>query len=112
MRAALMSERIDQLKKLLEAEGPDGRDVPFCLYGLAQEYAKAGDDVLAVEHYERALAADPSYCYAYFHQARSMERLGRLDDAKRRLEAGLAKARECGDAHAAAEIEDYLDSLA
>jgi tetratricopeptide (TPR) repeat protein len=102
-----MSERMAQLKQLLEAEPND----PFCLYGLAQEHAGAGDDVLAVDYYERAIAADPYYCYAYYHMARSLERLGRADHARQALEAGLARARERGDAHACAEIEEYLGSL-
>jgi tetratricopeptide (TPR) repeat protein len=51
---------------MLEAEPND----PFCLYGLAQEYAKQGDLDQAVDMYERTIEADPAYCYAYYHFAR------------------------------------------
>ena len=63
---------IPDLQRLLEKDPKD----PFLLYGLAQEYAKAGDVAKAVEYYDRCLAADPLYCYAYFHKARVQQALG------------------------------------
>src|SRR5438552_3153283 len=58
--------RLDKLRKILAAEPTDA----FTLYGVAQEYAKAGDTASAVEFYNRCLAADPAYCYAYYHKAK------------------------------------------
>ncbi|MFO0491713.1 MAG: tetratricopeptide repeat protein, partial [bacterium] len=58
-----MSERLAKLQKLLAL---DERDV-FVLYGLAQEYGKVGEYAQAVGFYDRALAVDPGYCYAYYH---------------------------------------------
>lgn len=98
---------IEQLQKLLTLDPNDA----FVLYGLAQEYAKAGDHAQAVGLYDRCLTADPSYCYAYFHKARSLEASGRLDEAAGALRRGLEAARKASDRHAAAEIETYLDSL-
>jgi len=98
---------IPELEKLLTRDPGDA----FLLYGLAQAHAKAGDHARAVEFYDRCLAADPAYCYAYFHKARSQEEMGQQDAAKATLRAGAATARDAGDAHAVSEIADYLDSL-
>lgn len=98
---------IPALERLLASSPSD----PFLLYGLAQEYAKVADHPRAIEYYDRCLAADPAYCYAYYHKARSLEVLGRTPDALKTLEQGLAAARSAGDAHALSEISGYRDML-
>jgi tetratricopeptide (TPR) repeat protein len=98
---------IAELERLLAADPGDA----FLLYGLAQEHAKTGNHSKAVEFFDRCLAADPSYCYAYFHKARSQERMDRVRDAVETLKAGAAAARKAGDAHALSEIGGYLDEL-
>lgn len=100
-------DRLAQLLKLHAAEPAD----PFCLYGIAQEHARAGRHEEALGWYDRALAADPAYCYAYFHKARSLEELERIDDACAVLRAGAEAARLAGDGHALSEIRGYLDQL-
>lgn len=95
------------LRKMLEAEPGDA----FCLYSMGQEHAKQGAMSEAVEWYDRTIAADPDYCYAYFHKARALEQLGRVPDAIDTLRSGLARARASGDSHAASELSSYLDSL-
>jgi tetratricopeptide (TPR) repeat protein len=96
---------IEQLKRLYEADPTD----PFAPYALAQEYAKQGDHGRAVEHYDRCLALDPDYLYAYFHKARSLEAAGRVEDAAAALRAGAARAG--GDAKARDEMAAYLREL-
>ncbi len=98
---------IEQLLRVLAAEPND----PFTLYGLAQEYAKAGRTAEAVEHYDRCLAADPTYCYAYYHKAKALEDAGRVPEAIEVLRAGKAAAKRAGDTHAVSEISGYLDML-
>lgn len=100
-------ERLAQLLKLHAADPAD----PFCLYGIAQEHARAGRHEEALGWYDRTLAADPAYCYAYFHKARSLEDLDRIDDACAVLRAGAEAARRAGDGHALSEIRGYLDQL-
>ena len=100
-------ERIALLRKMLEAEPKDA----FCLYSMGQEHAKQGALLEAVQWYDRTLEADPDYCYAYFHKARALEQLGKVDDAAATLRSGLEHARSCGDSHAASEIASYLDAL-
>lgn len=98
---------IEQLERLLTADPHDA----FLLYALAQEHAKAGDHAGAVKAYDRCLAVDSEYCYAYFHKARSLVALGNTSAAATTLEAGLAIARRSGDAKAAGEIATELACL-
>ncbi len=98
---------LDQLKRLLEAEPDD----TFLLYGLAQEYAKAGQTAEAIAAYDRVIALEPGHGYAYFHKARALEEAGREAEAAEILRAGLAAARAVGDEKAAGEIAAYLDEL-
>ena len=98
---------VAQLTKLLELEPGD----PFLLYGLAQEYAKAGDVARALEHFDRCLAADPGYCYAYYHKAKTLMAAGRVDEARGVVRAGMVRAQEVGDSHARGELEALLQDL-
>lgn len=98
---------IAQLEELLKS---DPRDT-FVLYAIAQEHAKAGRHDDAVEFYDRTLAVDPGYCYAYFHKAKSLEAKGRIDLAAETLKQGLDAARRGRDAKAQSEIAAYLDEL-
>lgn len=107
LRLGFAVPSIEQLEKLLAA---DPRD-PFVLYGLAQEHAKRGEHGRAVEFYDRCLAADPAYCYAYFHKARALQAAGNEAEAVATLRAGVNAARRAGDQHALAEISAYLDEL-
>jgi len=100
---------VAQLQRALAADPSD----PFLHYAFAQELSKAGAASLdpAIEAYDRCLALDPSYCYAYFHKAKVLEQLGRLDDAKATLTVGVAKAKQAADGKALSELAVYLDSL-
>lgn len=101
------SSRLEKLQRLLAAEPDD----PFCLYGIAQEHAKAGQIELALEWYDRTVAADPTHAYARFHKARLLEGLGRLEEARETLRLGLDAARTAGDAKAMSEIAGALEAI-
>lgn len=98
---------IAQLSKLLELDPSD----TFVLYGLAQEHAKQGDHAQAAVYYDKCLAFDPLYTYAYFHKARSLEADGDVAGAIETLRTGLHRAKEAADHQAIGEISGYLDSL-
>lgn len=98
---------VAQLEALL-AKSPDDT---FLLYGLAQEHAKAGDTDTACSLYDRVIALDPHYCYAYFHKARALEDAERTDEAIATLRLGVAAAREANDQKALGEIGSFLDEL-
>jgi tetratricopeptide (TPR) repeat protein len=102
-----VQDRLTQLLKLADAEPTD----TFVLYGIAQEYAKRAATGDALAWYDRCLAVDPNYCYAYFHKAKVLEDADRMTEAIATLRAGLERARACRDQHAASEIAAYLDQL-
>ncbi|HVU62586.1 MAG TPA: tetratricopeptide repeat protein [Phycisphaerales bacterium] len=102
--------RLDKLLRMLEAEPEDA----FTLYGVAQEYAKRGQDGdvgRAVEFYDRCIAADPSYCYAYYHKGRVQADAGETKAAVATLREGVAAARKAADGKALGELTSLLDSL-
>ncbi len=100
-------DRLRKLLALLEKEPGDA----FCLYGVAQEHARAGRHDEALGWYDRAIAADPDHGYAFFLKARSLEELERIADACATLRAGIEAARRGGDRHALSELQGYLDQL-
>lgn len=80
----------------------------FARYGLAMEHIKSGDLESAVDEFAAILHADPSYSAAYFHGGQTLEKLGRIDQARDYYRRGIAATR---DAHARSELETALDIL-
>ncbi len=81
------------------------------LYGIAQQHATAGHYTEAIGFYDRCLAADPAYCYAYFHKARAQQALGAIAEAIATAKAGEVAARAAGDGKAGGELASLLDEL-
>lgn len=105
--ACSMTARLAQLEKLLAAEPGD----PFTLYAIAQEHAKANDAAQAVDFFDRCLAADPNYLYAYFHKAKVQSEAGDTPAALATLRAAIPRARAASDAKALSELQSLLDEL-
>jgi tetratricopeptide (TPR) repeat protein len=99
--------RLDKLLKILDTEPND----PFVLYGIAQEHANAECFAEAVAFYDRCLAADASYLYAFYHKAVAQKEMQDEPGAKDTARAGLAAARKAGDFKAQSELQTLLDSL-
>lgn len=95
---------MDKLLKLLAVEPGDA----FVLYGLAQEYGNRGEHAAAVSYYDRCLAADGTYLYAYYHKAYALNQLGKSAEARATTEAGIAAARAAEDAKALSELQGLL----
>lgn len=100
--------RVDKLLQLYRSD-PCDADVP---YMIAQEHAREGDHTHAIQWYDTCLKMEPAYHYAYYHKAKSLEALERIDDALSVLRDGLGRAKAGGDAKAANEIAAYIDELA
>lgn len=96
--------RIEVLEQLL-AQNPANS---FARYGLAMEYVKSGDLLRAMGEFEAVLSADPSYSAAYFHGGQTLEKLGRLDEAREYYRRGIDVTR---DPHARSELVAALDIL-
>lgn len=99
--------RFDALHTLI-AENPNDAELRYLL-GL--EHANRGDLELALLSFDACLARNADYAYAYFHAARALQELGRLDDARQKALHGVEAARRARDARAAAELEDLVDEL-
>ena len=83
----------------------------FSRYGLAMEYANTGSLDKAVEEYDSLLEFNPDYAAAYYHGGQALEKLGRLDDARRMYQRGLEATRRIGDGHTHSAIQAALDIL-
>jgi Tfp pilus assembly protein PilF len=99
--------RREQIEEML-AEDP--RD-PFLRYGLAMEYASAGQDEEAVRCLEELLRLTPDYVPAYVQAGRALTRLQRDEQARAVYRAGISAAQAKGDLHAAGEMEAFLAEL-
>jgi predicted Zn-dependent protease len=83
----------------------------FARYGLALEYANQGQTDVALGQFNQLLAAHPDYVAGYQMSGQLLFKLGRLEEAKQRLEEGIASASRNGNAHARAEMEALLDEI-
>ncbi len=99
--------RKEQLEEML-AESPEDA---FLRYGLAMEYASAGDDATALEQFRKLLGIDPVYVPAYLQAGRACERLGRTDEAAEVYRRGITAAQQKGDLHALEEMRGFLTGL-
>jgi tetratricopeptide (TPR) repeat protein len=99
--------RAEMLKEVLAANPDDA----FARYGLAMEYANAGDTEAAMAEFARLLEAHPDYTAGYFMAAQTLARAGRNDEARKKLEEGIASARRTSNAHAEAEMSEMLAEL-
>ncbi len=97
-------ERLDKLLKMIQTEPDDA----FCLYAIAQEYGQLGELDTAISYYDRVIASDPHYHYAYFHKAKAMEKIGKGAEIKPVLEEGYRLAQEDGEQQAISELRDYI----
>jgi tetratricopeptide (TPR) repeat protein len=98
------TSRIDVLRDLL-AQNPGNS---FMRYGLAMEYVKTGEFARAVDEFSAILASDATYSAAYFHGGQTLEKMGRIDDARDFYRRGIANSR---DDHARSEMQGALDIL-
>lgn len=103
----MATNRLQILQSMLAQNPQDS----FARYGLAMEYAKAGDLERALAEYTALIALNPSYCAAYYHGGQALEKLGRLEQARDMYEKGIAAASAGGDEHTRSELQAALDML-
>jgi tetratricopeptide (TPR) repeat protein len=77
-------------------------------YGIAMEYVNQGEWTRAMPEFEAVLKLDPGYGAAYYHGGQTLEKLGRLDEAREFYKRGVANVT---DSHARGEIEAALAIL-
>lgn len=82
----------------------------FTRFAIAMEYAKSGRDADAIEQFRQILERNERYIGVYYHLGKTLERMGRSDDAGNIYTRGIALARSMNDHHAASELESaYFD---
>jgi tetratricopeptide (TPR) repeat protein len=100
-------DRIVMLKEVLAQNPKDA----FARYGLAMEYAKAGDIDGALAEYRRVIEINPEYTAAYQMAGQMLASAGRSEEARQMLEGGIACARRAGNQHAESEMQGILELL-
>jgi len=99
--------RLEQITALLVEEPTD----PELHYMLAMEHVSQEDDAGAVRCFEELIRLAPNYPPAYHQAGRALQRLNRVAEARQLLERGIPIAQAQGNAHAAGEMEELLQSL-
>jgi tetratricopeptide (TPR) repeat protein len=100
----LDNPRLNTLRQLLAGDPAN----TFARYGLAMEHLRSADLEGAVQEFEAVLTTDPNYSAAYYHGGQTLEKLGRLDQARDLYRRGIAATR---DPHALSELQAALDIL-
>jgi tetratricopeptide (TPR) repeat protein len=100
----LENSRLEVLEQML-AQQPE---MSFARYGLAMEHVRLGQLEQGVREFETLLAREPNYSAAYFHGGQTLEKLGRVDQAREWYRRGVGVTR---DPHARSELQAALDIL-
>jgi tetratricopeptide (TPR) repeat protein len=103
----MATNRLDMLKQMLAQDSGN----TFARYGLAMEYAKAGQLDESVAEYRTLIETDPTYVAAYYHAGQTLEKMGEIEQARAMYENGIEACLRKGDAHTRAEIEAALSLL-
>jgi hypothetical protein len=103
------SKRLEFLQKLT-TDGL-GKDDPFAWYGLAMEYRALERHEEALTTFETLRAKAADYVPMYLMCGQMLEKIGRVDEARAWLSAGVEAARKKGDGHALGELEGALGAL-
>jgi tetratricopeptide (TPR) repeat protein len=104
---AATNKRLEMLLKLTSAGSQD----PFPWYGLAMEYRslERHEEALATFAKLRAMKAD--YVPTYLMCGQMLEKLGKLEEAREWMRAGITAAKTKGDTHALSELQAALDAI-
>lgn len=102
----IRTPRMEQIEQLLADDPTDA----FLLYGLAMEYASAGDEETAASRLLH-LCSEQEYVPAFLQGGQLLNRLGRDSEAATLLKQGIEVARKQGDFHALGEMEGLLSAL-
>lgn len=83
----------------------------FTRYGLAMAYAGEGKNDEALREFATTIEHNPDYVPAFQMSAQTLLKLGRTDEARQQLKAGLAAAARTNNEHAASEMQGMLDDI-
>lgn len=100
-------DKIGMLTGILQQNPKDS----FARYGLAMAYAAEGKTDEALREFATTTEHNPDYVPAYQMSAQTLIKVGKIDEARARLQEGLAACNRTGNAHAASEMQGMVDEL-
>ena len=106
-----MTAPVNKRLAFLEKLTAEGSVDPFAWYGLGQEYRNLERYDEALQTFTTLRTRNPEYVAVYLMAGQMLEKIGRKDDAREWLEAGITAARAKGDSHAQGELESALSAL-
>lgn len=98
-------------REVLESFVAEKPDDAFSRYGLALEFMNSGDVVNAEAQFRELLRRNPTYVPGYQMLGQLLAKQSRTGDARAILTAGISSAKEAGNGHAQAEMEQLLSEL-
>lgn len=107
VRFHMSADRIEVLKGMI-AQDPGNA---FARYGLAMEYFRTERLEDAAAEFETLMNSHPDYAASYYHAGRTLEKLGRIEDARAVMERGVEVTTRLGDHHTRSELQAALDLL-
>jgi tetratricopeptide (TPR) repeat protein len=99
--------RLETLQEFVAASPNDS----FVRYGLAQEYLRRAEPEKALEQFRELLRLNSNYAPAYYHGGQTLEKLGRVEEAREIYRQGIEVTTKLGDLHAKSELQAALDLL-
>jgi thioredoxin-like negative regulator of GroEL len=98
-------------REKIEAMLVDDPHDTFLRYSLALELEKEGRHDESLARLAELSADDPPYVPAFFMAGQQLVKLGRIEEARSILRAGIESARQQNNTHAAGEMSEFLASL-
>jgi predicted Zn-dependent protease len=99
--------KIEMLTEILQQNPKDA----FARYGLAMAYAAEGKTEESLREFATTTGDNPDYVPAYQMSAQELMKVGRADEARARLQEGLAACARTGNTHAASEMQAMVEEL-
>jgi predicted Zn-dependent protease len=102
-----MSKRLAYLESITASGSQD----PMAWYGLAMEYRALERHDDALRTFQALRSKNPGYVAMYLMCGQMLEKLGKKEDAREWLTAGIAEAQKSKNGHALGELEEALAAL-
>src|SRR6185437_10411558 len=100
-------DKIALFTQILEQNPTDA----FTRYGLAMAYTAENNTDSALAEFDTLIAQSPDYVPAFQMSAQLLVKLGRTEEAAKRLHLGIAAANRTHNQHPVAEMEAIREEL-
>jgi predicted Zn-dependent protease len=100
-------DKIAALNEILQLDPTNA----FARYGLAMEHIAQGRAEAGLIEFTTLIGHNPDYVPAFQMSAQTLIKLGRTDEARERIDAGIDAARRTGNQHALAELQALSEEL-